>query len=139
MKPLSHQSLHLFLPYLNSVYLSLSTPLTQGLLNIFHWADVWQTLTPPPSSSGDLERKLEECIPQECIPVQLGRLQGAELKIAKLKLALEWESSCPRALLQAVDKMTRDFLRNTMHSKHQNKVQNRSSTAIDFKSMCFYI
>ena len=67
----------------------------------------------------------------------MGKLWGAELKISKLKLALSGRSSAHiRALLKAIAKMAVvNFLRNIVHTKHQNKVQNTSSRAIGFKSM----
>ena len=61
--------------------------------------------------------------------------------MAKLKLAVSGQSLAHKmASLQAVAaKAVVDFLRNIMHMKHQNEVQNTSSCAIGFKSMCFYL
>ena len=69
------------------------------------------------------------------VPGQLGKLQGAELKTAKLKFALSGRSLAHiRASLQAVAKMAVvDYLRNLMHAKHQNKVQNTSIHATGYK------
>ena len=72
---------------------------------------------------------------------QLGKLWGAQLKIAKLKFALSGQSPAnTRSSLQAVAKMAVvDSLRNLLHAKHQNEVQNTSLPPIALKSMHFYL
>ena len=70
----------------------------------------------------------------------MDKLRGTELKIAKLKLALNERSLAHiRASLQAVAKTAEDFLRNLLHTKHQNKIQNTSLNPIGLKSKHFYI